>query len=100
MSDWMWTWCGICFGYREQNSLWTYDGRHVGQFYGARVHAADGRYLGELWRGRLIVYPEHRLSRECGFVPAARRPPRERYTGFQGPPIPYGLEDFPPPEGV
>jgi hypothetical protein len=100
MTDWVWTWSGICFGYREQDDIWTYDGKHIGRFYGNRVHSASGRYLGELWRGRLVTDPDHAEERQQGFRPAPKRSPRERYTGFYGPPVPYGLEDFPSPESL
>lgn len=100
MTDWVWTWCGVCFGYREQDNLWTYDGRHVGRYFGTKIHAADGRYIGEVWRGRLVTDPENHSVRQPGFVSEERRRPRERYTGFEGPPIPYGLTEFPAPEEV
>jgi hypothetical protein len=45
---WLWTWNGVCFGYRRGDSLFTYDGIEVGRFSGAEVYGADGSYLGEL----------------------------------------------------
>ena len=100
MTDWVWTYGGICFGYRERINLWTYDARHVGRFHGARIHAADGCYLGELWRGRLIIDQANRSDRQAGFAPEPQRQPQGRYTGFVGPQLPRGLEDFSPPERV
>ena len=46
--QWLWTWGGVCFGYRDGADLWTHDGRHVGRFASGEVYAPDGSYLGEL----------------------------------------------------
>jgi hypothetical protein len=44
--DWFWTCAGECFGYREDNALFTYDGRQVGRFAeGDEIYGRDGRYL-------------------------------------------------------
>jgi hypothetical protein len=98
--EWLWTWNGICFGYRRGDSLFTYDGFEVGRFSGTEVYAADGRYLGELTSaadgGRLItnLYKKSRSVR--GFVPtfdhAYNRPPNRA-----GQPLYSGHEDFPSP---
>jgi hypothetical protein len=45
---WLWTWNGVCFGYRRGDSLFTHDGIEVGRFSGAEVYGADGSYLGEV----------------------------------------------------
>jgi hypothetical protein len=37
--QWLWTWGGVSFGYREGDNLWTHDGRHVGRFHGIEVYA-------------------------------------------------------------
>jgi hypothetical protein len=39
--NWLWTWDGVCFGYRRGNSLFTYDGIEVGRFSGVEVYGAD-----------------------------------------------------------
>jgi hypothetical protein len=44
---WLWTWGGICFGYRDGEDLWTYDGHHVGKFHAdevIRAHTAWRRF--------------------------------------------------------
>lgn len=46
--QWLWTWGGKSFGYRDGDNLWTQDGRHVGRFHGDEVYGADGSYLGEI----------------------------------------------------
>jgi len=32
--QWLWTWGGASFGYKDGDDLWTHDGRHVGRFHG------------------------------------------------------------------
>jgi hypothetical protein len=34
--DWLWTWGGTCFGYRDGDDLWTHGGKHVGRFEGEK----------------------------------------------------------------
>jgi hypothetical protein len=46
--QWLWTWGGQCFGYRDGDNLWTHDGYHFGRFHGDEVYGPDGHYLGEL----------------------------------------------------
>jgi hypothetical protein len=44
--DWMWTWGGECFGYRDGHSSFTYFGREVGRFHNDEIYGSNGRYLG------------------------------------------------------
>src|SRR5437868_6467513 len=95
--EWLWTWNGICFGYRRGDSLFTHDGLEVGRFSGTEVYGPDGRYLGELTStsdgDRLItnLYKKSRSVRE--FVPtfdhAYKRP-----ANRPGYPLYSGHEDF------
>jgi hypothetical protein len=98
---WLWTWGGLCFGYRRGDSLFTYDGMEVGRFDGTEIYGADGRYVGELCNtndgARLIthIYKKSRIKR--GFSPmreqAYRKPP-DRVEE----PLYTGHEDFPTPK--
>jgi hypothetical protein len=54
--DWMWTWGGECFGYRNGHSLFTYFRQEVGRFHNDEIYGSDGRYLGEIKsRNRFIT---------------------------------------------
>ena len=59
--DWMWTWGGESFGYRDGDDLWTHDGKHVGRFFGAEVYARDGTYLGELKNTNRLISSKRQL---------------------------------------
>jgi hypothetical protein len=97
--EWLWTWSGESFGYREANELWTHDGRHVGHFDGEQIFHPEGCYLGELMDGtRLITAKFGRGAHRARFAaqpPRARSPRRTRLPGYI---IPTGFEDFPLPE--
>lgn len=100
---WYWTWTGASFGYREGNSLFTYDGVEVGRFHGREVYGADGRYLGESGSGddqfRLITNIHKRSLFKDAFVPTlgrshrskAPRVPAELYSGHSDFPEPASL---------
>src|SRR5258708_40022547 len=76
----LWTWGGVCFGYRRDASLFTYDGVEVGRFVGAEVFGADGSYLGEVRRteegggDRLITSSYKKSRRADPFAPTTERP--------------------------
>jgi hypothetical protein len=100
--NWLWTWNGVCFGYRRGNSLFTYDGVEVGRFSGAEIYGADGSYLGEV-RGteedgdRLTTSSYKKLRKAASFVPtieSAQKKPVDRNQE----PLYCGYEDFPSPE--
>lgn len=100
--EWLWTWGGISFGYREGNNLWTHDGRHVGRFKGEDVYGPDGRYLGELRnKTRLITNVSKKRSlRGQAFSPYASRMGYVPYVNYVGYVMYAGYEDFPPPTKV
>jgi hypothetical protein len=95
--EWLWTWGGACFGYRDDDDLWTREGRHVGQFYGAEVFGPGGRYLGEL-RGskddRLITNLAKKHLRRGSFIPHTSRVGHIRHTDAVGYAMSAGYEDF------
>ena len=87
--QWLWTWGGICFGYREGDDLWTHDGQHVGRFRDNEVYGRDGRYLGELVNGdRLITNKAKSSSRQSGFSPSGRRNSYARNASYAGYAVP------------
>jgi hypothetical protein len=100
--EWLWTWSGKCFGYRNQDALYSYQGRQVGRFAeGDEIYGHDGSYLGEIrTAGRLITNLSKKKWRRPGFSPMIA-------TAFEQKPdtiaknIPDGFTDFPAPtEGV
>lgn len=53
--DWMWTWGGKCFGYRDGDSLFSYRGQEVGRFHGNEIYGPNGRYLGEVINSNRLI---------------------------------------------
>jgi hypothetical protein len=97
--DWLWTWGGICFGYREGDDLWTYDGRHVGRFAGKEVYARTGTYLGELMNDNRLITSRAKTNRmHRSFTPVTNRTACTRCENCTGYPMYSGYEDFPAPE--
>lgn len=97
--QWLWTWGGVSFGYRDGDNLWTHDGRHVGHFVGEHVYGRDGRYLGELRNdSRLITSLSKKTMVSGAFAPHAQRAPYARYANYAGYAMYAGFEDFPAPE--
>jgi hypothetical protein len=96
--DWLWTWGGTSFGYRDGDNLWTHDGRHVGKFHGDEIYGQDGRYLGEIRKGnRLITRSSKKSRKRSGFTPYANRVGYVDRVGFVGLVMIVGYEDFPSP---
>jgi hypothetical protein len=100
--NWLWTWNGICFGYRRGDSLFTHDGFEVGRFVGAEVYGADGSYIGEIRSSevdghRLITSSYKKFRAAASFMPvteAAQTRPAARIAES----LYCGHEDFPTPE--
>ena len=72
--EWLWTWGGVSFGYRDADDLWTHGGKHIGRFCDDEVYGPDGAYLGELRnKNRLITSLSKKGLRRPPFVPYANR---------------------------
>ena len=102
--NWLWTWNGICFGYRRGDSLFTHDGIEVGRFSGAEVYGPDGSYLGELRStevdGDRLIASSYKKSRTAAsFVPAIE-PAQKRQPARDVQQLFCGHEDFPLPETI
>lgn len=99
--QWLWTWGGESFGYRDRDELWTHDGRHVGRFYDDEVYDRDGNYLGEIKStNRLITHRSKSGRRKHSFMPYAGRAGYARYANYVGYVMYAGYEDFPAPHEV
>lgn len=97
--DWLWTWSGECFGYRDGDDLWTADGRHVGRFDGTEAYGSDGHYLGEVMSdNRLITHMGKKNWRRPSFAPYGRRGSYARYANYVGYVMYAGHKDFPSAE--
>jgi hypothetical protein len=98
--EWLWTWSGNSFGYRQDGELWTHDGCHIGRFRGHEIYGPDGFYLGELMREDRLVVDAAKKAR-CVCVPAFVQLPktvkRHRGLGFNRTALPEGYGDFPRP---
>ena len=99
LNEWLWTWSGICFGYRRRDSLFTYDGREVGRFDGKQIYGPDVHYIGELKDDRLIVKEAGKSQRRGTFVPAVRIDYEQRPNVHKRA-LPAGYEDFPGPDAL
>jgi len=99
--DWLWTWSGICFGYRLEDSLFTHQGVEVGRFSGPEVYGVDGRYLGEVGNAtdgyRLITNLYKKGRTVSKFAPTFDQSYR-RPANYSPQPMYSGHEDFPSPE--
>ena len=85
--SWLWSWNGVCIGYRLGNSLFAADGLEVGRFSGSDVYGADGRYLGELTASeegtRLVTSVYKKLHTMPGLVPTLERPVQAASGSFR-----------------
>lgn len=97
--QWLWTWGGKCFGYREGNELWTYGGKHVGRFYEDEIYDSQGKYVGEIMPGgQLITNKSKKFFLKYGFVPFSNRMAYASYANYVGYAMYAGYRDFPAPE--
>src|SRR6266853_5362024 len=100
--SWLWTWNGVCFGYRRGDSLFTYDGIEVGRFSGAEVYGAEGSYLGEVRSteedgDRLITSSYKKLRTAAAFILIIERAQKRPVDRNQE--VLYcGYEHFPSPD--
>ena len=94
--QWLWTWGGKSFGYRDGDNLWTQDGRHVGRFRGDEVYGTNGRYLNEIRsENRLIMNLSKKSKAGPGFTPYASQVGSAPYVDYVGNVMYAGFEDFP-----
>ena len=99
--DWLWTWGGISFGFRESDNLWTHDGQHVGRFVADEVFCSSGAYLGEMMgTGRLITSQIKIGLNQAGFVPLGRQIVYTLYVNYSSYAMLAGFEDFPAPNAL
>lgn len=96
--DWFWTCGGKALVYREADALFSYDGKHIGQFKGDEIYGRNGNYLGEVARtGRLVTQLSKSKWRQSGFFPSAGKsvdPPPDVMSENVG----AGFKDFKIPE--
>jgi hypothetical protein len=96
--DWLWTWGGVSFGYRDDDGLFTYFGREVGRFDGEEIYGSNGRYLGEVMSdNRLITSRSKKAWVRGSFTPRSGGS-YVRYVGYVGYVMYVGYEDFPAPD--
>lgn len=99
--DWLWTWGGKSFGYRDGDDLWARDGRNVGRFVGDEVFAPDGTYLGEMMGTSRLITCEAKMGRRTtGFHPQDRRIVHTVYPDYSAYPTDAGYQEFPAPDAL
>ncbi len=94
--EWLWTWGGESFGYRNQDALYSHEGTQIGRFAeGDEIYGQEGNYLGEIrTTGRLITNLSKNKWRRQSFLPRAGRG-FEQKTDAIAKDIPEGFKDFP-----
>jgi hypothetical protein len=100
-TEWLWTWGGVCFGYRRGEWLFTYDGSAVGRFVGDEVYAASGNYLGELrstGQERRLTTSNYKKNRVVEAFSPKVEEPSERRANRLPQTVYCGYQDFPSPE--
>lgn len=93
--EWLWTWDGRCFGYRQRDGLWTHNGEHIGRFDGEEIYDKNGNYLGEIKGDRLITKTSKSANRKSGFIPNMSRIGIVTPVDRVGRVMYVGYEDFP-----
>ena len=96
--DWLWTWGGISFGYKDEDRVFTHFGLQIGRIDDEEIYGCDGRYLGEIMsENRLITDRGKKSYRHSGFSPT-RSGSYAKYANYAGYAMYAGYEDFPPPD--
>lgn len=96
--DWLWTWGGECFGYRQGDRLFAYHGRQVGRFHGDEVYGSDGRYLGEVKNGNRLITNTSKRGWSRGGFGTVMGGSYARYANYVGYAMYAGHEDFRSPD--
>lgn len=94
--QWLWTWGGKSFGYRDSDNLFTYSGKHVGKFYEGEIYDTQGKYLGEMMNDRLITDIRKKSFLKYPFAPYVGSP-YAKYADYAGYAMYAGYQDFPSP---
>jgi hypothetical protein len=95
MSDWLWTWGGESFGFRDGNALFAQDGRQVGHFHENEVYGVNGNYLGELGDEDRLITKLSRLGKARSSFAPRQRMGRMGRMNRMGRMMRMGCQDFP-----
>ena len=93
--QWLHTWSGRSFGYRNGDNLYSHDGKHVGKFYGDEVYGSNGFYLGEIKDSKLITKISKKNQRKSVYTPYVDRVGYVNHVDYVGYVMYAGYEDFP-----
>src|SRR4030042_3126269 len=93
--EWLHTWGGRSFGYKDGEDLYTHGGKHIGKFHGNEVYGKNGQYLGEIYNSRLITNTSKRNYRKSPFTPYISRVGHVNQVNYVGNVMLAGYEDFP-----
>lgn len=95
--QWLWTWSGKSFGYRDKDNLFTHSGKHIGKFHESEIYDAQGKYLGEMMNDRLITDTRKNLFLKYPFAPYVGSS-YARYANYAGYAMCAGYQDFSSPD--
>ena len=96
--DYLWTWGGKFFGYRDGDLLFTHRGKCVGHFDGDEIYGRHGEYLGELMNGDRLITNRSKKGWRGSTAPAVQGGAIGRYANYVGYAMYVGHEDFTDPD--
>ena len=96
--DYLWTWGGKFFGYRDGDLLFTHRGKCVGRFSGDEVCGRGGEYLGELINGDRLIANRSKRSWRGPAAPSVQGGAIGRLANYVGYVMYAGHEDSPDPD--
>lgn len=98
--EWAWTWSGQCFGYWQEDDLWTHGGKHVGRRTGDDIFSPMGLYLGEVMPNtRLVTNNAKAAHKSIVFKPHAVQAAQQIQVNVATLALYMGYQDFPHPDG-
>lgn len=94
--EWLWSWGGRCVGYRIEDSLFTCEGKQLGQFgEGDEIYGCEGDYLGEIRSGDRLITNLSKLAWKRNAFAAGFSKMSSGRAEASAKQIPIGFQDFP-----
>lgn len=93
--EWLWSWGGRCIGYRIGDSLFTCEGRQLGQFgEGDEIYGSNGDYLGEIRGGDRLITNLSKVAWKRGAFAAGVSKILTERSEASAKQLPVGFQDF------
>ena len=96
--QYLWTSGGTFFGYREEDSLFTHQGKCVGRFQGDEIYGSRGEYLGEIEGSGRLITDKSKKSLRGEQASNAQGDVTGKLANYTGYVMLAGYEDFPDPD--